>query len=119
MSSENKSFKRKFPRSSYQKKISFVCRGVSGVVEALDLGEGGMSFRLKTELVMGHSIVLNFFTNEDDFFSLKGEIKNSSLSEDGYWVCGVAFVDLDILIKRQLRAFIARSELKNKLLKVS
>lgn len=113
------SVKRSFPRGHFENKISFICDGVSEVTNSFDINEGGLSFNSTHFFNLGSRIVMSFFIPEGGFFTLRGEIKNQkSISETDYNY-GLAFITEDESLKQQLRAFIARSELNNRISKIS
>lgn len=114
MSSGPASYSRKFPRSEYRKRISFLCNGITEIAESNEIGEGGMSLMTSKKLSVNAEVVVNFFSPEGGFFSLRGSIKNE-IQMGNVWRYGLAFHQIDEALKQQLRAFIARSELKLKL----
>ncbi len=100
--------RRKFPRKSFKKAISYLHSGQGEVVEGVEIGEGGISFRSKVEIAHEQKLVINFFLPEGDFFSLITTLKNINQDADGT-VYGVSFDEVSIGLKRQIRAYVART----------
>ena len=69
--------RRKFPRKSFKKAISYIHNGEGEVVEGVEIGEGGISFRTNVEIALEQKLVVNFFLPEGDFFSLVTTLKIS------------------------------------------
>jgi len=99
--------RRKFPRKIFRKKLTFLCRGQATVVEGVEIGEGGLSFKSDFVLDENQKIIVNFFISEGDFFSVRTTLKNKK-EGGGHFVYGVGFDDISIALKRQIRAYVAR-----------
>lgn len=99
--------RRKFPRKYFRKKLTFLCRGKATVVEGIEIGEGGISFKSDFILDENQKIIVNFFISEGDFFSVRTTLKNKQIAAD-HFVYGVGFDDISIALKRQIRAYVAR-----------
>ncbi|OFZ31274.1 MAG: hypothetical protein A2622_01385 [Bdellovibrionales bacterium RIFCSPHIGHO2_01_FULL_40_29] len=99
--------RRKFPRKSFRKNLTFLCRGQASVVQGVEIGEGGISFKSDFILDENQKIIVNFFISDGDFFSVRTTLKNKQTSADHY-VYGVSFDDISIALKRQIRAYVAR-----------
>lgn len=99
--------RRKFPRKNFKKNLTFLCRGSAAVVQGVEIGEGGISFKSDFVLEDNQRIIVNFFLSEGDFFSVRTTLKNKQTTSDHY-VYGVSFDDISIALKRQIRAFVAR-----------
>lgn len=100
--------RRKFPRKTFRKSIGIFCDGHGYVVEGVEIGEGGVSFRSQKSLPIGEKLIVSFFLPEGDFFSLKTTLRNvQELNAEK--VYGVSFDELSIPLKRQVRAYVART----------
>lgn len=106
-SQPNQPYRRKFPRKVFRKKITFLCRGIATVVDGVEIGEGGISFKSDLVLDDNQKIIVNFFISEGDFFSVRTTLKNKR-QETGQFIYGVGFDDISIALKRQIRAYVAR-----------
>lgn len=100
--------RRKYPRKSFRKSISFLCLGKGDVVEGVEIGEGGISFRSMQELVLGQKVIVNFFIPEGDFFSVITTLRNVQ-SDRTEKIYGLSFDEISIPLKRQVRAYVART----------
>lgn len=100
--------RRKFPRKSFRKTISFLSDGKSEVVEAVEIGEGGISFKSILEIPKEQRMIVNFFLPEGDFFSVRTTLRNIQTTSQ-HFVYGVSFDDVSISLKRQIRAYVART----------
>lgn len=98
---------RKFPRKLFRKNLTFLCRGQASVVQGVEIGEGGISFKTDFLFAENQQIIVNFFISEGDFFSVRTTLKNKQTVAD-YFIYGVSFNDISIALKRQIRAFVAR-----------
>ena len=98
---------RKFPRKLFRKNLTFLCRGQASVVQGVEIGEGGISFKTDFVLSENQQIIVNFFISEGDFFSVRTTLKNKQTIAD-HFVYGVSFNDISIALKRQIRAYVAR-----------
>lgn len=100
--------RRKYPRKAYRKTLSFICRGVSQVVEGIEIGEGGLSFKSDLVLDKEQKLVVNFFLTGAGFFSVPATLRNTSEVSD-HFIYGVSFDEVDISLKRKIRSFVATS----------
>ena len=98
---------RKFPRKLFRKKMTFLCRGQSSVVQGVEIGEGGISFKSDFLLEENQRIIVNFFISDGDFFSVRTTLKNKQTAAN-HFIYGVSFDDISIALKRQIRAYVAR-----------
>ncbi|MFZ3231395.1 MAG: PilZ domain-containing protein [Pseudobdellovibrio sp.] len=99
--------RRKFPRKYFRKNITFLCRGKATVVEGIEIGEGGISFKSDFILDVNQQIIISFFISDGDFFSVRTTLKNKQ-SGTGHFIYGAGFDDISIALKRQIRAYVAR-----------
>jgi hypothetical protein len=99
--------RRKFPRKFFRKKLTFLCRGKATVVDGVEIGEGGISFKSDFILDDNQQLIVNFFISEGDFFSVRTTLKNRQVVNDQF-IYGVGFDDISIALKRQIRAYVAR-----------
>lgn len=104
--------RRKFPRKMFRKNLSFLCRGQASVVQGVEIGEGGISFKSDFVFEENQQIIVNFFIFEGDFFSVRTTLKNKQIVSD-HFIYGVSFDDMTIALKRQIRAFVARKAATN------
>ncbi|MBC7742833.1 MAG: PilZ domain-containing protein [Bdellovibrionaceae bacterium] len=100
--------RRKFPRKSFRKTISFIAQGNAEVVDAVEIGEGGISFKSSHELKPEQKMIVNFFLPDGDFFSVKTTLKNVQNTSQNF-IYGVSFDEVSIALKRQIRAYVART----------
>lgn len=78
------------------------------LVEGVEIGEGGISFRSKKEITLEVKLIISFFLPEGDFFSLRTTLKNIQPAGNTY-VYGLSFDEVSIPLKRQIRAYVART----------
>jgi hypothetical protein len=100
--------RRKFPRKSFRKTISYISSGQSHIVEAVEIGEGGISFKSENEMEKEQRVIVNFFLPDGDFFSVRCTFRNTSSHSQDFTI-GVSFDDVSIALKRQIRAYVART----------
>lgn len=100
--------KRKHPRKAYRKAISFMCDGKASLGSGVEIGEGGMSFVSQAKIDVDKKFIMNFFLSDRDFFSVRMTILNSLTSADSFSY-GASFDDVSIALKRQIRAYVART----------
>lgn len=99
-------FRRKFPRRTLIKKVGVLFDGQYFICQTGEIGEGGMSIRSEYALTEGRELVLNFQIPEGTFVTLRGQIK-SVVAKDGYVTHGIAFGEIPLAYKRQIRAFVS------------
>ncbi len=100
--------KRKYPRKSFKKPVSYVCRGFTEVAPGVEIGEGGLSFESEMALAENDQMVINFFVPGGEFFSLRATIRSQMKKGNGAVVYGISFNDVELSLKRQIRAYVAR-----------
>ena len=103
--------KRKYPRKSFRKGVSFMCVGKSNRGKGIEIGEGGISFSSDAKLDVNKKMILNFFLSDKDFFSVRVTLLNV-LNATKTFNYGANFDDVSLSLKRQIRAYVARSALK-------
>jgi hypothetical protein len=107
--------RRKHPRRQFLRKLGVLYEGRYWVANGVEIGEGGLSFRLAQKLGEGKNLVVNFQVPEGGFISEQGEIR--SLRDDlkpGVFLYGIFFRTLKFDAKREIRAYVsARTELEN------
>ncbi len=101
--------RRKFPRKSFKKPISFLSNGEAEVADGVEIGEGGISFKSMSKISQEQNMIVNFFLPEGDFFSVRATLKNIQSSPNQYIIYGVSFDEVSIALKRQIRAYVARN----------
>ena len=89
-----------------------MCDGQSSVAQAIEIGEGGISFSSPEQLKIDvdKKLIVNFFLSEKDFFSVRVTLKNV-LSSPSSFTYGTSFDDVSIALKRQIRTYVARTAL--------
>ncbi len=107
---KNLQHNRKFPRKLFRKNLTFLCRGQASVVQGVEIGEGGISFKSSQELKPEQKMIVNFFLPDGDFFSVKTTLKNVQNTSQNF-IYGVSFDEVSIALKRQIRAYVARTML--------
>lgn len=104
--------KRKYPRAHFRKPVAFICRGFSEVSQGIEIGEGGISFQTEVALDMNTPIVVNFYIPHGGFFCLRATVKNTvphMATKPGSTVYGLSFSEVSLSLKRQIRAYVART----------
>ncbi len=116
-------FQRKFPRRIFTKPMTILCQGDSYLAYGNELGEGGVSFGTDLVFDLDKYVVVSFFIHGGAFFCLRGIIKSKvpvavvsklaqhqkSETQTKSFVYGVQFEEMDLVLKRKIRAFVARS----------
>lgn len=100
--------RRKYPRKSFRKAVSLMFDGKATVAQGIDIGEGGLSFVTEEKINPPKKIIVNFFLSDKDFFSVRISLLNTFKQADGYSY-GASFDDVSIALKRQIRAYVART----------
>lgn len=108
INSADSDHKRKHPRKTYRKAISFMCEGKASVGNGVEIGEGGMSFSSPMKIDVDKKLIMNFFLSDKDFFSVRMTLLNVLNSSKTY-TYGASFDDVSIALKRQIRAYVART----------
>jgi hypothetical protein len=104
---EDKGFyRRKFPRRALAKKVGVLFDGQYFICNSGEIGEGGMSILSEYALTEGRELVLSFQIPEGTFVTLRGQIK-SVVAKDGLVTHGIAFDEIPLAFKRQIRAFVS------------
>lgn len=101
-------FKRKHPRKSFRKAISILCDGKAKLGNGVEIGEGGISFSTDIKIEVNKKLIMNFFLSDKDFFSVRVTLLNVLNSTQSY-TYGAKFDDVSIALKRQIRAYVART----------
>lgn len=99
-------YRRKFPRRSLSKKVGVLFDGQYIICQSGEIGEGGMSIMSDYALTEGRELVLSFQIPEGTFVTLRGTIRSVTVSE-GVAVHGIAFEQVPLAFKRQIRAFVS------------
>lgn len=100
--------RRKYPRKVFKRFLNMICQGVSQTVEGVEVGEGGISFKSDLILEKEQKLVVSFFLSGSEFFSVPTTVKNISTVAD-HFIYGVSFDEVDIGLKRKIRAYVATS----------
>ncbi len=104
--------RRKFPRKAFRKTLSYISLGQAEVAEGVEIGEGGISFRTSRVMSSEQRMIINFFLPEGDFFSVRTTLKNVQTTTQAF-IYGVSFDDVPLALKRQIRAYVARTLMSN------
>ena len=112
MSDRTYQIRRKFPRKAFRRTLSFMVLGRSEVVEGVEIGEGGISFKTLSHIETDQKIIVNFFLVDGDFFCVRCTARNRQ-EISGSFICGVSFDDVSVALKRQIRAYVARNVLNS------
>jgi len=100
------SSKRKYPRRQMSKKVGVIFAGTYFLCESTEVGEGGMAFISDYVLQEGRNLVITFQVPLGDFISIRGEIRMVH-KKDGRMIHGIAFRNLDFIVKRQIRTYVS------------
>lgn len=114
--------KRKYPRTHFKKPVAFTCKGYSEVTGGVEIGEGGISFQTEMALDMNSPIVVNFYIPNGGFFCLRAVVRNTVdgfTVKPGHTVYGLSFTDVSLSLKRQIRAYVARTSHEQEKFKLS
>lgn len=99
---------RKYPRKAYKKFLTLLYNGKADSATGVEIGEGGMAFSSETKLEKNKKVILNFFLLEKVCLSVRATLVNVNENGTGF-TYGVSFDDISIALKRQIRAYVARS----------
>lgn len=99
-------FRRKFPRRTLRKKVGVLFDGQYFICDSGEIGEGGMSIVSDYALTEGRELVLSFQIPDGTFVILRGMIK-SVVASNGLVTHGIAFGQVPLSFKRQIRAFVS------------
>jgi c-di-GMP-binding flagellar brake protein YcgR len=108
MAREQEAIKRKYPRKSFRKAVSYMYDGQSAMAQAMEIGEGGMSFSTPNKIELNKKIIISFFLSDKDFFSVRVTLLNAMNTSKAF-TYGVSFDDVSIALKRQIRTYVART----------
>lgn len=105
-----KTFHRKYPRRSLQKKVGVLFGGSYFICDSGEIGEGGMS--IITEYVLGENreVVVHFQIPDGTFASLRGRVRSVVPGKgalQGLVTHGIAFDQVPLAFKRQIRTFVS------------
>ncbi len=114
--------RRKFPRRQFHRNLGVLFNGEYRVCMAVELGEGGLSFRapdkefLKNLLIgaesserlsPGATLALTFHMGaEQKYIVVKVNARNVKSGKDGLAVVGCQFVELNFEHRREIRNFV-------------
>jgi hypothetical protein len=111
LSSQELSFKRKFPRRRFRRSVAFLFNGDYFVGMGAEIGEGGVAFLLPREFPLETEGVVSFQIPDGSFICVRVEIKNEQLQSNGETLIGCSYKNLKFEHKREIRAYVsARSE---------
>lgn len=116
------SARRKFPRRQFHRSLGVLFDGRYRVCAAVELGEGGLSFRapdkefLKNLMVGGESedrlmpgatLAITFHMGaEQKYIVVKANARSVKTGMDGMAIVGCQFVDLNFEHRREIRNFV-------------
>lgn len=121
MKTLNEPSQRRYPRAPFKKPIAYTCKGYSEVSAGMEIGEGGLSLQTEMSLDRESAIVVNFYIPEGGFFCLRAIVKstlNHQATKPGHKVYGLSFTEVSLSLKRQIRAYVARTSHEQEKLKV-
>lgn len=121
MEIHNEGPKRKYPRTHFKKPVAFTCKGYSEVTSGVEIGEGGISLQTEMTLDLNSAIVVNFYIPNGGFFCLRAIVRNTvdgQATKPGHTVYGLSFTDVSLSLKRQIRAYVARTSHEQEKFKV-
>ena len=87
-----------------------MCDGKANIGSGVEIGEGGLSFSTDTKVEVDKKMIMNFFLSDKDFFSVRVTLLNV-LNASKTYTYGASFDDVSIALKRQIRAYVARTAL--------
>lgn len=99
-------FRRKFPRRTLKKKVGVLFDGQYFICDSGEVGEGGMSILSEFALTEGRELVLSFQIPRGTFAILRGTVRSLSV-KNGIATHGIAFEQIPLAFKRQIRAFVS------------
>jgi hypothetical protein len=99
-------FRRKHPRRAFRGYVGVLCRGQYFVMQAGEVGEGGMSLISEIVFDIDSEIVVNFKIPSGAFISLKATVKTCR-TQGKICTHGVAFRTVSFDQKRQIRSFVS------------
>lgn len=102
-------FRRQYPRRAFERAIGVLVKGKYGLVDAHEIGEGGLSFTSVDPLPEDQNIVVNLRIPGGDFVSLRAEVK-SSVKKGREYLNGVSFTGIQFAHKRQIRSYVSSRE---------
>ncbi|NUM57286.1 MAG: PilZ domain-containing protein [Bdellovibrionaceae bacterium] len=97
---------RKFPRKDYNRPVGILFSGFYQKAEAIEISEGGMSFRIDVVLTVDRECVMTFKVPKGKLVCLRAVVKHMK-KDRGQLIVGVAFKEVPFSNKRQIRNFIA------------
>ena len=109
------SFKRKFPRRQFGRSVGFLFNGDYFVGKGSEIGEGGLSLRLKDSYPIEKEAVISFQIPHGSFICVRIEIRNAVKDKiTGEIIIGCAYKNLTFEHKREIRSYVsARTEVEN------
>lgn len=115
-------FRRKFPRRQFHRSVGVLFNGKYLVCAAVELGEGGLSFRAPNKdflknlmvggdsaekLIPGATLALTFHMGADQkYIVVKANARNVKSGKDGLAIVGCQFVELNFEHRREIRNFV-------------
>lgn len=106
--------RRRYPRRNFTRPVGCLYRGGYSVLEAGEIGEGGMLIYSQEILPKQDRLLVSFILPSGTFISIKAEIVNHTKKlGDGRQAHGISFLNLPFQLKREIRTFVAeRSDLE-------
>jgi hypothetical protein len=105
-------FRRKYPRRPLHKKVGVLFDGHFFICTSGEIGEGGMSLLGDIAMSEGRELVLSFQIPNGTFVTLRGLIK-TVIAKHGIVTHGIAFDEIPLAFKRQIRAFVSTRTIAN------
>lgn len=98
--------KRRYPRREFLRPMGILYQGNYFVIQAVEIGEGGMSFETDLVLDPDHQMVVHFRVPSGAYAFIRAEIKGSQKIQKRI-LYRLAFVEVELSIRRQIRAYVS------------
>jgi hypothetical protein len=98
--------KRRSPRRLFERRVGLLHRGVYCVVDAIEIGEGGMMVRLVNDVKVDDEVVVTFAIPGKKLMSISGAVRYVIELGSGK-AFGLQFKELEIPYKRIIRRYVA------------
>lgn len=99
--------RRRVPRRDFQRLIGVLIKGEFFITDGLQIGEGGMLFLSPQKLTIGQTVVLSFRLPQQNFAVLRAVVRYEMDGDKGPWRYGAEFYEVDFLMKRAIRQYVA------------
>lgn len=99
--------RRRYPRVSYPHYVGLLFDAKYQVAQGYEIGEGGVSFFSSVPLPLATRILVTIPVKVGQFKCIQAEVRNCLTREDGHFMVGVQFLDINFDIKRGIRSFVS------------